>query len=463
MADVERAMRWAEAVAELMKGLSAAEAMARFHSKLMDMLRRGGFQNLEETDAVRKVFEMIRPETAAYSEKVFRRYDELTTIANSMYRDIGPDVARNFPKIEAIERVAAARWGNYSKGMSKKIARTLRRGLADGKDESQIARALMKKTNLGKTVAETLGRTSVNGYGNALKMEKARLGDTFYFEYVGFLRENTRRFCREMIGRTIHIDDIRKMRNSQIEPVWTYMGGYNCHHHWEPDPFAKAGSKGGLVTRTVLGRDITFFQSSRASGIAQAEAKLKEALGIDAVDLDRMDENIAPFVADTLVEMAGKFEFDIRGVNMDERKHYAAYYPLSKQIKFNRDYFEDRDKIVKIMAEDIANGIHPNVPRNQIIRFCVVHEFSHSVHNERTGPREVTDEILKIKNNLRIALIDADEKTKNALKISTYAMGEPSEFLAESFGYYYCSATPSPFAVQLVNLVKKNFSKARKL
>lgn len=461
MADLEKATKWAEAVGELLRGLSAAEALSRLNAKLMDLVRRGELKDLAEADAVRKVFDLVKPVTAGYSEKVFRSYDELVSLANTMYRDMGPDVARNLPKIEAIERVAAARWGSYSKGMSKKIARTLRRNLAAGNNETQITRELTNKTNLGKTVAETLGRTSVNGYGTALKMEKARLADVVYFEYVGFRRENTRHFCLEMIGQTVHIDDIRKMRNGQIEPVQTYMGGYNCHHHWEPDPFANKGSSGQNVTRTVDGKSITFFQASRAAGVSQAEAKLRDKLGIDNVDLGRMDEKIAPFVADALTEISGKYEYDIRGVNMEERRYYAAYYPKTRIIKFNRDYFEDREKIVKIMAEDIANGVHPDIPRSQIVRFCVMHEFSHSIHNEWTGSKEITREIRKIMDNTRATLAGADEETRKKLKISTYAMQDEDEFLAESFGHYYCSEKVSPFAVQVVNLLKNHFSKGR--
>lgn len=260
MADFERAMRWAEVLQEQFKDLSNAEASARLHVKLMDLLRRGDFDAMTNEETGRKILELIKPGSAVLLEKILKRYDDLTYLANTMYKDLGPDVSRNLPKIEAMEEITMKRMGRYSVGMSKKIARTVRLGLSKDWDQDKIARLLRDKTNLSRFVSETIARTQVNGYGNALKQEKARMADCFFEQYIGFLRGNTREFCRMMRNVTLHVDDIRKLDNGMLPPVMTYCGGYNCHHHWEPAP-GESGDKGGLITRqTGPKRFITFWE-----------------------------------------------------------------------------------------------------------------------------------------------------------------------------------------------------------
>jgi hypothetical protein len=260
MADLERAMRWAEVLQEQFKDLSNAEASARLHVKLMDLVRRGDFKDMTSEETGRRILELIRPGSAALLDKILKRYDDLTLLANTVYKDLGPDVSRNLPKIEAIEEITMKRMGQYSKTMSGKIARTVRLGLSKDWDQDKMARLLQDKTNLSRFVSETIARTQVNGYGNALKQEKARMADCFFEQYIGFLRGNTREFCRMMLNVTLHVNDIHKLDNGQRLQVMVYCGGYNCHHHWEPAP-GEPGDPGGLITRqTGPKRFITFWE-----------------------------------------------------------------------------------------------------------------------------------------------------------------------------------------------------------
>ena len=75
--------------------------------------------------------------------------------------------------------------------------------------------------------------------GAFAKARATRLGIT-RFTYSGGLIETSRPFCREMLGKSLDIDEIQNIWSSRNwkgkEPgdPFVVRGGYNCRHYWVP-------------------------------------------------------------------------------------------------------------------------------------------------------------------------------------------------------------------------------------
>lgn len=236
--DYQRYHKYTVRVEEMMDDISFEEGLARFQAKVVELARLGDLDPTSQRDLVKQIGKVMDPEFAQYAGQITGYYEELINAANHHYKDLGEDIHRQLDRIQAIERINAARLGAFNRATTKRITRYVRKSLLAGVDHRELAKVLNKRTALPQAQAETLGKTQVKGYSNALKSEKARIANVTYFEYVGFRFENTREFCQALLGHTFHIDDIRQMDNGQISPVMIYRGGYNCRHDWEADPFA---------------------------------------------------------------------------------------------------------------------------------------------------------------------------------------------------------------------------------
>lgn len=66
------------------------------------------------------------------------------------------------------------------------------------------------------------------------------------FLYRGPLDVKTREFCRQHVGKTYTIDEIRKMKNGLEPPmgqVLIFGGGWNCRHVWAAAPPEKKSAR----------------------------------------------------------------------------------------------------------------------------------------------------------------------------------------------------------------------------
>jgi len=238
----KRAREFAGNIQDLMNELQFGEFYETFRAKMFDVIAKRELDVESLRSAIRKIKRIFDPEFAKYIDLVFSDYNEAVNLINQHYDDIGGDISRNFDKIQAIEKVNLSRLGDYSKAATREISKKVRKGILEGKTSGEIAKALADTDDKVKFFADTIARTQVKGYSNALKLEKSRLGEVFFMTYFGFVRSNSRVFCRALLEETdptFHVNDISQMRNGQIEPVRVYRGGYNCNHDWEPDPFFK--------------------------------------------------------------------------------------------------------------------------------------------------------------------------------------------------------------------------------
>jgi hypothetical protein len=267
--DKQRFKEFEKEMRALQEGVSFESYYETFRSKLSDYLAKIEGSARDQTIKIlsKNIDQMFSPELAKYTKEVIGNFNSVIDLVNAKYSDIGFDIARDFGKLQAFERLSIEQFGRYRKSTIGGLTKLLRKELIAGKSSKQIAKKIREKFK-GKAsfYAETIARTSVKGYGRESKHEKSRLGEVFYFEYVGIRRKQTRPFCVHMIGTTHHIDRIKGMRNGNLEPVETYCGGWNCVHDWEPDPFAKEGSEGNWQEVEVGKKKVKLYVKEDLSG-----------------------------------------------------------------------------------------------------------------------------------------------------------------------------------------------------
>lgn len=241
--DRQRAEQFSKQLRDIINPLSFDEGYEVFKSKLLDLISRGEIQGESLRDFINQIRSTFEPDFIKFVDRTERAYNDTLQLVNTHYNDLGIDIDRNMDRIRAIEEVNRTRLGKYKEEAVESISRTVRKGVLDGKNHLEIGDILSQQSDDAvKTYAQTLANTQVKGYGQVAKTEKARLGNVFYFEYVGIERDTTRTFCLELIRQsnpTFHIDDIRKMSNGHGLNVEYYRGGYRCFHDWEPDPFER--------------------------------------------------------------------------------------------------------------------------------------------------------------------------------------------------------------------------------
>lgn len=240
--DRHRLTQFRREITQLQDSLSFDEFYRVIKAKILDALIRDNGRLFSELSANQQrsfVERLFKPEHAKYVAKIFSTYNDVLDVINQLYQDIGVNISRDFSKIRAIEEVNRTRLGDYQENAVRDIAKVLRAGIVKGENFRQITRRLIGIDEKVTSYADTIARTQVKGYARVAKTEKARIAEVFLYQYVGIIRRTTRPFCLALIGTTHHINRIRKMRNGNLETVLNYCGGWNCHHDWEPDPFAK--------------------------------------------------------------------------------------------------------------------------------------------------------------------------------------------------------------------------------
>lgn len=236
-----RLREYRKQIADLQRSIGFTEKWRTIAAKLLDLLSRrpNPFANLNREQQRRVIESIFRPESQRFTDEIFRIFNQILEVINTLYNDMGVDIQRDFSKIRAIEKVIRTYLGAYEEDEIDRIRREVREGLARNENYRQIKERLQRVGGAVGFYADTLARTQIKSYGRIAKAEKARISEIFFFEYVGILRDTTRPFCEALIGTVHHLSQIEKMRNGNLEPVLIHCGGWNCFHDWEPDPFSK--------------------------------------------------------------------------------------------------------------------------------------------------------------------------------------------------------------------------------
>lgn len=227
-------------VRNLVERLNFDEAYEVFKAKLLDQFRRNELDADSLAGYVRQVRRIFDPQFQSFVDKTYHTYDDILQVVNQSYDDLGIDIHRDLPRIQAAEKVNQQQYGEYSNQAVRDIAREIRKHAAEGGTTAELATRLENSTDDRlQSYANTLGRTIGKAYSQTAVVEKARIAEVEYYRYIGIERATTRIFCRELLdqGRVIfHINDIQKMNNAHGLPVLFYRGGYRCFHDWLPLP-----------------------------------------------------------------------------------------------------------------------------------------------------------------------------------------------------------------------------------
>lgn len=81
---------------------------------------------------------------------------------------------------------------------------------------------------------ETELNTNVMAFNRTMHFKKAEDLGLDKFLYVGPLDKITRDFCREIVGKVFTKVQILQMDNEQGLDVFSFGGGFNCRHRWNP-------------------------------------------------------------------------------------------------------------------------------------------------------------------------------------------------------------------------------------
>ena len=108
--------------------------------------------------------------------------------------------------------------------------------------QRQIAAGNLNRTNLRDNILEAAegklhwARTNtrqVIGGLNRMHRDQVRIEAGLQRGlYFGDIRNNTRPFCRALVGQVFSVEQIEQMSNGQGLEVKTFCGGWNCIHSW---------------------------------------------------------------------------------------------------------------------------------------------------------------------------------------------------------------------------------------
>ncbi len=285
-ANRKRYRAYADDLQALIASLSTPERLRTLEAKVLDLLQRRGitftdFDGGEALRLTRTLRELLGRELAPFADELLHSYRSTLEVVNEHYSDLGTDARPEMAQVRALEEASRQELGRYRESTVQSIERAVREGARQGETWRELADRIRPASKKAAFYAETLAKTQIKAVGRTAKTEKARQAQAFMMEYVGVVRSTTRPFCHAHVGQTLHLDDIRRLRNGNREPVITYCGGWNCIHDWEPDPFAGTSrttelreiNDGGRVVR-LAGGDAAVREYGRAKG---ANARARQA------------------------------------------------------------------------------------------------------------------------------------------------------------------------------------------
>lgn len=242
--DKDRLKRYLRELSGYLDAVRIQTARRALQGKLIDLLASGSIDPGRPGELEAAVRELLGPEYAQVVRGVEARYQDLVELQNLLYDDLGVDVRRNALRVRAIEETVRLEIGAYGDDAAREVSRRVRRAILEGDNTERLKRRLEGISDRVDANRDTLAKSQLMRYSRTLKVQQAAIAQVQYFEYAGIVQPTTRPFCRAHVGRTLHHDNVLRMRNGNREPVETNCGGWNCQHLLEPDPFAKGQSPG---------------------------------------------------------------------------------------------------------------------------------------------------------------------------------------------------------------------------
>lgn len=475
--DKQRYNKFVKAMTDLQSQLSFKEFYKTFRVKLESVILQDYdvLRDMNKTQLKRIIGNEFNPQYAKFVTSTFSSFNNVVDMVNDYYSDLGADIQRDFSKVKAIESLTAKRLGAYNEIAVNDITTAVRKGLFNDEKWTGIARHLRRsKDNKVQFYANTIAKTSQKAYSRTVKLEKARIAEILFYEYIGIIRSNTRPFCLAMIGQTHHIDIINRLLNGQLQPVIQYCGGFRCHHDLEPDPFYNGENYNKSQVRfhelTVSGRKIRYtLKGTYLKEVEEIADKLKDDLELNSVSLFGMDKALAIESSRQILSLAKRYKTNLATIDMDEFR-YIASVTGTKHMKFNKQYFTNSAAYADMVADNLAVNHFANIDTGNALRYVATHEFAHTIADVKYGTefyqgvrdinRRYLDNLYDLNNQLSAESITRKQynKARGKIYISGYAAKSLDEFVAEAFTNYELSSKPSPYSVEIGKLIEKHFN-----
>ncbi len=160
-------------------------------------------------------------------------------------------------------------FSNIEKDIKEKVVREVKSGIGRGLHFDEIRRKL-EHSGLGFAHAYTEANTALAQFDNSYHIESAQSAgiDEFIFDGIS---HNSRPFCKDRVGKSFTLDEIKEMNNGQGLAVLTSLGGYNCVHYWTAKIEQSISQK---KSKVYVARDIAEAESLlKSTKLSKADKK----------------------------------------------------------------------------------------------------------------------------------------------------------------------------------------------
>lgn len=152
-------------------------------------------------------------------DEAFKNTPAAEQVTNEDYEKIVASTAIDFNEIEDT--------------LKESIENEFRKMIKSDVSYNVLRSALLKK-DIGDSTASTLANTKIAQFDTAYMVENASQAGVEKYKYDGTIKETTRDFCRDRLGKIFTLKELEEMDNGQGLPVIPSLGGYNCTHYLTP-------------------------------------------------------------------------------------------------------------------------------------------------------------------------------------------------------------------------------------
>lgn len=369
-----------------------------------------------------------------------------------------------------------------------------------------------------KAIAKQMG-TSLYNAGRLYMTESAAMyaisqGDAYNeldveeYELVATLDRDTSALCRALDGKTYRMADYKP--GDTAPPFHPWCRTVTVPHYKDMDGMRAARGADGktyYVPSDMKYEDWLATQTAAQSGppvplpapapgatmavedctdivqLNQFVAAQLKGRGVTKVDYTGMDLELAKGNAKHLLQLHGEYNSQMVTVQVGDlgKCTYARVVRFgidpSAVLEYNPRFFKDRERLEKLYTQDTAINFHPKGTEVFADIAITTHEFAHTltscVQSEMLGQhtdfwkgvKSIKRRYVTEMNRLGRASPSTAEEAKEMIGrlekiyISNYAGKNNDEFMAEAFAMAKLSDEPSPYAVEVMELVEEYFGR----
>lgn len=418
---------------------------------------------------------------------------------------LGKTVQKNAQKANALVNASfknatfSDRIWMYQDELKNDLAKMLQSGLIQGKNSRVLAKEVQRRFDVGASSAERLMRTELaRVQTEAQKQSFQRNGFTLY-EFI--VNRGCCPICAGLDGKHFSVE--KMMPGLNAPPMHPHCRCSTAP--WEDGEEYEAWldylDKGG-TTEQWNAKDKAIWKSQRRhdkkTAVVEQQEKAQKAKSDELTNRRKGRMAAKPATLEELAESIGKkhgIDIDIKNAGKfteEAKKQLEAidklldeYNSTMVSFRFERGALLDGEaggcymlggkSAVSVKTLAIKEGFRGTLDLKENGNISVTyHEFAHSLSISREKMHDdFWKELRSIRTRYRkdIKGIDKAEivdkkisateavEAKKRIAISNYAEKDIDEFFAEAFTQGKLSATPSPYAKEVVELVDKYFKK----